>query len=73
MADKKATNYRELSDKELLKVLSELKGHLREARFEKILGSNFSFGEYKKTKKDVARIKTILGERQRETVASEEK
>lgn len=59
---KSKTNYRELSIKEILKIKEDLKNKLREARIEKIIGSNFNPAENKKNKRDYARILTILRE-----------
>lgn len=70
MADKK--NFREMGDKELAQLVVEYKEKLREMRFEKVIGSNFNISEYKKTKRDIARIKTILREKEIELAKKEQ-
>lgn len=58
----KKKNYRELGQKELLKTKEELKAKIRESRFESIIGSNFKPSDFRKTKREIARINTILTE-----------
>jgi len=60
MAKDKKIN--ELSVNELKKLLIEYKNKLREMRVENAIGGGMNLNEYKKTKKDVARINTILRE-----------
>jgi large subunit ribosomal protein L29 len=70
MADK--TNYREMEEKELRKIRDEHKAKLRELRFEKVIGSNFNLTEYKQAKRDIARINTLLRERELGIVKAKE-
>ncbi|HCL57332.1 MAG TPA: 50S ribosomal protein L29 [Spirochaetia bacterium] len=56
------TNFRELPVKELDKMHNDMKKKQRESRVEKVTGSNFNPSEYKKERRDIARIKTILRE-----------
>jgi len=58
----KKKNYRELGQKELVKLKEEFKQKNRESRFEKIIGSNFKSSDYRKAKREIARINTILTE-----------
>lgn len=58
----KKKNYRELGQKELVKLKEELKQKNRESRFEKVIGSNFKPSDYRKAKREIARINTILTE-----------
>lgn len=60
----KKKNFRELSQTELLKLKEEFKSKIRESRFESVLGSNFKPSDYQKAKKNIARINTILTEKE---------
>jgi len=60
MAEK--ANFTELSTKELLKIKEEMKAKMKNMRVDRVTGSNFNLAEFKKAKKDVARINTILRE-----------
>ncbi len=57
-------NYREFTNKELISLKDELKSKMKDMRVEKVIGSNFNISEYKKAKKDIARINTILREQE---------
>lgn len=60
MAEK--ANFTELGTKELLKIKEEMKAKMKGMRVDRVTGSNFNLAEFKKAKKDVARINTILRE-----------
>ncbi|HOJ50031.1 MAG TPA: 50S ribosomal protein L29 [Spirochaetota bacterium] len=53
---------KELSINELKKLLIEYKTKLKDMRVENTIGGGVNLSEYKKIKKDVARIYTILRE-----------
>lgn len=53
---------KDLTVKDLISTRDDLKKKLREVRFEKVVGSNFSSSEYRKARKKIARINTILKE-----------
>jgi large subunit ribosomal protein L29 len=60
----KASELRKLSNEELKEKLLELKKKLLNLRFQNKIGSLSNTAEIKKTKKDIARILTILRERE---------
>jgi len=62
----KAKELRQLSDKELHQKLVELRKKLAELRFNLSAGRLKNPHQIKETKKDIARILTILNERRRE-------
>ncbi|HDM31966.1 50S ribosomal protein L29 [bacterium] len=62
----KAKELRQLSDKELHQKLVELRKKLAELRFHLSAGRLKNPHQIKETKKDIARILTILNERRRE-------
>lgn len=55
---------RNMTTEELLKLLEEKKRTLMSLRFQSALGELRDFSQIQKTKKDIARIKTILRERE---------
>ncbi|RKZ22474.1 50S ribosomal protein L29 [bacterium] len=59
----KARELREMTDEELFSKLHELRETLFSLRFQKTLGSLQSPSEFKKVKRDIARILTILREK----------
>lgn len=59
---------RELTDEELEEKVGELKEKLFNLRFQKATGELDNTAEFKKTKKDIARVKTIKREREGEGV-----
>ena len=60
----KIKEIREKSDKELLKMIAEKREYLRDIRF-KIASKQFkNFNELNITKKDIAKLLTIMKERQ---------
>ena len=60
----KAAELRNLTNEELLKLLEEKKRTLMNLRFQNVLGQLTDYSQISKTRKDVARIKTILRERE---------
>ena len=69
MANKKSALVRELADPELLNRLSEAKQELFNLRFQNVTGQLDNTTRIGQVRKDVARIETIL--RQREIEAAE--
>ncbi|MBS3739770.1 50S ribosomal protein L29 [Candidatus Bipolaricaulota bacterium] len=59
---------RELTDEELEEKVDELKEKLFNLRFQKATGELDNTAEFQKTKKDIARVKTIRREREGEGV-----
>ena len=59
----KAREIRELSDEELVNKENELKDQLFKLKFQHALGQLENAMKIKSIKKDIARIKTILGEK----------
>lgn len=55
---------RNMNNEELLKLLEEKKRTLMNLRFQNALGELKDFSLIQKTKRDIARIKTILRERE---------
>uniref|UniRef100_A0A7C5VPL7 Large ribosomal subunit protein uL29 n=1 Tax=Fervidobacterium thailandense TaxID=1008305 RepID=A0A7C5VPL7_9BACT len=60
----KPAEIRNMTNEELLKLLEEKKRTLMNLRFQNALGELRDFSLIQKTKKDIARIKTILRERE---------
>ncbi|QTA38689.1 50S ribosomal protein L29 [Thermosipho ferrireducens] len=60
----KAAELRNLTTEELLNLLEEKKRTLMNLRFQKALGQLTDYSQLSKTKKDIARIKTLLRERE---------
>jgi len=69
MANKRSALVRELADAELLNRLSEAKQELFNLRFQNVTGQLDNTARIGQVRKDVARIETIL--RQREIEAAE--
>ena len=59
----KAKELRNMKDEELLTLLNELLNKKRETRFNMQVGQVEDISSLQKTKRDIARIKTILRER----------
>jgi len=62
----KAKELRQKSEKELQKLLQELREKLRKLRFDLVSGKVKNVREIRQTRKDIARILTILNERKKE-------
>jgi large subunit ribosomal protein L29 len=62
----KSEEIRELSDEQLGEKIIELKESLFRLRFKLSLGNTDVVKELRKQRKDLARVKTIISERQRE-------
>jgi len=60
----KAAEIRQYTDEELNKLLEEKKRQLMELRFQLSMGQLENYASIKQTKRDIARIKTILRERE---------
>ncbi|SHH50164.1 50S ribosomal protein L29 [Thermosipho atlanticus] len=60
----KAAELRGLTNEELLNLLEEKKRTLMNLRFQNALGQLNDHSQISKTRKDIARIKTILRERE---------
>jgi large subunit ribosomal protein L29 len=60
----KPVEIRNMSNEELLKLLEEKKRTLMNLRFQNAIGELRDFSLIQKTKRDIARIKTILRERE---------
>ncbi|AFG35482.1 MULTISPECIES: 50S ribosomal protein L29 [Fervidobacterium] len=60
----KPVEIRNMSNEELLKLLEEKKRTLMNLRFQNAMGELRDFSLIQKTKRDIARIKTILRERE---------
>ncbi|ABR30822.1 50S ribosomal protein L29 [Thermosipho melanesiensis] len=60
----KAAELRNLTNEELMNLLEEKKRTLMNLRFQNVLGQLNDHSQISKTKKDIARIKTILRERE---------
>ncbi|MFO7152543.1 MAG: 50S ribosomal protein L29 [Bacillota bacterium] len=61
----KAKQIRELSDQELIQKLKDLKGELFNLRFQSATGQLDNPKRIREVRKTIARIKTILTERER--------
>lgn len=66
----KAAEIRELSTEELLKKEAELREDTFNLRFKLSTGELEDTSKIKQTRKDIARIKTILAERRKQEVAN---
>ncbi len=64
----KPAEIRELSTEELVKKEAELREDVFRLRFKLSTGELEDTSKIKQAKKDIARIKTILGQREREVV-----
>ena len=62
----KAKELRQKPEKELQKLLQELREKLRKLRFDLVSGKVKNVREIRQTRKDIARILTILNERKKE-------
>ena len=62
----KIKELRQKSEKELQKLLQELRERLRKLRFDLVSGKVKNVKEIQQTRKDIARILTILNERKKE-------
>ncbi|NPU88685.1 MAG: 50S ribosomal protein L29 [Fervidobacterium sp.] len=60
----KPVEIRNMSNEELLKLLEEKKRTLMNLRFQNAMGELRDFSLIQKTKRDIARIKTVLRERE---------
>ncbi len=60
----KALELRQYTDEELERLLEEKKKQLMDLRFQLSMGQLNNYSQIKQTKKDIARIKTILRERE---------
>lgn len=60
----KASEIREMSDKDLDEKLSELKEELFNLRFQLAIGQLDNHMRIKQVRKDIARVKTIMRERE---------
>ncbi|ANQ53887.1 MULTISPECIES: 50S ribosomal protein L29 [Thermosipho] len=60
----KAAELRNLTNEELMNLLEEKKRTLMNLRFQNVLGQLNDYSQISKTRKDIARIKTILRERE---------
>jgi len=62
----KSEEIRELNDEQLAEKIAELKESLFRLRFKLSLGNTDVVKELRKQRKDLARVKTIISERQKE-------
>ncbi len=62
----KATELRELTIDELLQQEAELKRKLFNLRFQRASGELDNTAELKKTRRDIARVMTVIGQRAQE-------
>ena len=60
----KASELRQYTDEELERLLEEKKKQLMDLRFQLAMGQLTNYALIKQTKRDIARIKTILRERE---------
>ena len=60
----KASELRQYTDEELQRLLEEKKKQLMDLRFQLAMGQLTNYAQIKQTKRDIARIKTILRERE---------
>ncbi|PJF44889.1 MAG: 50S ribosomal protein L29 [Phototrophicales bacterium] len=60
----RASEIRELPDREILKAIEEAKRELFKLRFQREVGQLEDSSRMRKVKRDIARLKTILRERQ---------
>ncbi|MEG1181852.1 MAG: 50S ribosomal protein L29 [Oscillospiraceae bacterium] len=56
----KATDFRKMSEKELLEKLTDLKSELFNLRFQHAINQLDNPGKIKEVKRDIARVKTIM-------------
>jgi len=69
----KKENYKELTDEDLKKKLSELVEGLFKLRFRKVTDVVENPAQFKKDRRNIARIKTVLRERELKAKAKVEK
>jgi len=60
----KTNELRQRSKEELKEIVNELKKKLQELRFDLVSGKVKNVREIRKTKKEIARVLTVLGEKQ---------
>ena len=60
----KATEYREMSSQDLISELSSMVEQLFRLRFQKATGQLEDLGRLRQVRKDIARAKTVLREKQ---------
>ena len=65
----KATDIRAKSADELGTMLLDLRKEQFNLRFQRATGQNEGIGQVKKVRRDIARVKTIMGEHKRSTAA----
>ncbi len=65
----KAADIRAKTPDELGTMLLDLRREQFNLRFQRATGQNEGIGQVKKTRRDIARVKTIMGERKRAPVA----
>ena len=65
----KATDIRAKTPDELGAMLLDLRKEQFNLRFQRATGQNEGIGQVKKTRRDIARVKTIMGERKRAPAA----
>lgn len=63
MKNEKTVELRKLSEEQLVKELDETRGGLLKLRFQKVVDEMTDTSVFRKTKRKIARIKTILAER----------
>ncbi len=64
----KATEYREMSSQDLISELSSMVEQLFRLRFQKATGQLENLGRLREVRKDIARAKTVLREKQKNEV-----
>ncbi len=60
----KVKEIRELSDEEISQLVFEARNHLRDLRFKKVTGQVEDTSQFRKTKRLIARLLTVLRERE---------
>ena len=63
-----ATEYREMSSQDLISELSSMVEQLFRLRFQKATGQLENLGRLREVRKDIARAKTVLREKQKNEV-----
>jgi large subunit ribosomal protein L29 len=69
----KASELRDLTDEELQQKEAELKRKLFTLRFQVAMGQQDNTAALRETRRDIARVKTVLRERDRERLREREK
>ena len=64
----KATEYREMSSQDLISELSSMVEQLFRLRFQKATGQLENLGRLREVRKDIARAKTVMREKQKNEV-----